>query len=144
MKDKSKEEKRKSSKKEQKSINSSNNSKSFKIILIVIVILFLILGAIFAHKVIRNGGGLQGFMATAVGHNENTLKELEKLTFLIVGISGCEEDYKLADTIMLCSYDPKTQQASMLSIPRDTYVGKDKNKAKASYKINAVYQNGKI
>ena len=43
---------------------------------------------------------------------------------------------------MLCSYDPKQQKASLLSIPRDTYVGKNKEKASASYKINAVYRNG--
>ncbi len=102
----------------------------------------LIFTGFFTYRVIKNGGGLQGFMAAAVGHDENTLKDLDKIYFLIIGISGCEEDYKLADTIMLCSYDPKTQKASILSIPRDTYVGKNKAKASASYKINAMYRNG--
>ena len=90
----------------------------------------------------KNGWGLQGFIATAMGHDEYTLKDLDKINFLLVGVSGCEENYKLADTIMLCSYDPKQQKASLLSIPRDTYVGKNKEKASASYKINAVYRNG--
>lgn len=114
----------------------------FKLILLILLIAILICAGRFAYRFIKNGGGLQGFIAAAVGHDENTLKDLDKITFLVVGISGCEEDYKLADTIMLCSYDPKTQKASILSIPRDTYVGKNKEKATASYKINAMYRNG--
>ena len=119
-----------------------NKWKIFRAILILLLILILAFAGIFAYRVMRNGGGLQGFIAAAVGHDENTLKDLDKINFLVVGISGCEEDYKLADTIMVCSYDPKIQKASLLSIPRDTYVGKNKAKATASYKINAVYRNG--
>ena len=54
---------------------------------------------------------------------------------------GVSEDIesKLTDTIMVCSYNPKTQRASMLSIPRDTYVGKNKLRADGYDKINAVY-----
>ncbi len=120
------------------------NTKAHKIIKIcwiVILIWLIILIAIFAYRVSKNGGGLQGILATTMGHNEYTLKDLDELRFLLIGISG-EEDYKLADTIMLCSYNPKLQKASILSIPRDTYVGKNKEKATASYKINSVYRNG--
>ena len=42
---------------------------------------------------------------------------------------------------MVCSYNPKTQRASMLSIPRDTFVGKSKSKATGYDKINSVYSN---
>lgn len=115
--------------------------KIFRLILIIVVIVLLIYAGIFAYKMAKNGGGLQGFMATAMGHDEYTLKDLDKINFLLIGISGYD-DYKLADTIMVCSYDPKNQQASLLSIPRDTYVGKNKAKATASYKINSVYRNG--
>ena len=116
--------------------------KIFKITMILLLISALVFAGFFTYRVMRNGGGLQGFIAAAVGHDENTLKDLDKIYFLVIGISGCEEDYKLADTIMLCSYDPKVQKASILSIPRDTYVGKNKQKASASYKINAMYRNG--
>lgn len=131
----------KQTEKKQKKIKI-NKWKIFRAILLVILLIILVFAGIFIYKVVRNGGGLQGFIAAAVGHDENTLKDLNKINFLVVGISGCEEDYKLADTIMVCSYDPKTQKASLLSIPRDTYVGKNKEKATASYKINAVYRNG--
>lgn len=42
---------------------------------------------------------------------------------------------------MVCSYNPKTQRASMLSIPRDTFIGKNKSKATGYDKINSVYSN---
>lgn len=131
---------RKQEKKERR--KKSKAWKIFRLLLILLLIAFLIFAGMFTYRFIKNGGGLQGFIATAMGHNENTLKDLDKITFLVIGISGYEEDYKLADTIMLCSYDPKGQKASILSIPRDTYVGKNKTKASASYKINAVYRNG--
>lgn len=132
--------KRKQEKKQRR--KKSTAWKIFKLLLLLFVIAIVLFAGFFTYRVIKNGGGLQGFMAAAVGHDENTLKDLDKIYFLIIGISGCEEDYKLADTIMLCSYDPKTQKASILSIPRDTYVGKNKAKASASYKINAMYRNG--
>ena len=107
----------------------SRGWKIFRLFIILIAISLLIFAGVFTYKVAKNGWGLQGFMAAAMGHDENTLKDLDPITFLLVGISGCEEDYKLADTIMVCSYNPKTQKASLLSIPRDTYVGIDKTKA---------------
>ena len=47
---------------------------------------------------------------------------------------------KLSDTIILGTYDPKTQQASLLSIPRDTFIGKSESSASAFDKINSLYQ----
>lgn len=58
--------------------------------------------------------------------------------FYCCGISE-DLDSKLTDTIMVCSYNPKTQRASMLSVPRDTFIGKNKNKANGFDKINSVY-----
>ncbi len=138
---------KKMEKKQQKQEKKQRKKKSkgwkiFRLILLILLVAILVFAGMFTYRVVRNGGGLQGFIAAAVGHDENTLKDLDKINFLIVGISGCEEDYKLADTIMVCSYDPKAQKASLLSIPRDTYVGTNKAKATASYKINAVYRNG--
>ena len=49
-------------------------------------------------------------------------------------------DSRLTDTIIVCKYDPKTQQAAMMSVPRDTYTGYGSAAdATASYKINAAY-----
>lgn len=106
----------------------------------VIVILLIIIGiaaAVFAVKVHQNGGGIQGVLKTSLGHDENTVNTLDKIYCVILGRSQ-----NLTDTIMLASYDPKTQEAALLSIPRDTFVGDSKAYATTYDKINAVYQSG--
>ncbi len=103
-------------------------------------------GALIGYRTYENGGGMTGVLATLLGEDSETLENLEPIQVLIMGISGVD-DYKLADTIMVASYNPKTQEASIMSIPRDTYVGKqDRTTASqnyiASYKINTVFRNG--
>lgn len=108
---------------------------ALRIILLLIVVAILITGIIITVKTVQNGGGLQGFLSTMLGNDTTKLKDMPKFEVLVLG-----ESENLTDTIMVCSYDPKTQQASLLSIPRDTFVGKSKAKATAWDKINSVYQ----
>ena len=77
-------------------------------------------------------------LATVVGHDENTKKNLSEIKVLILGVST-DLDSELTDTIMVASYNPNTQKANLLSIPRDSYTGKNTAKATASLKINALY-----
>ena len=116
--------------------------KGKKIVLIVLLILILIGGGVFAYRTYKNGGGLSGMLATMVGHDENTKKNLKEIKVLILGIST-DLDSQLTDTIMVASYDPNTQKANLLSIPRDTYTGKNTAKATAGLKINALYNINK-
>lgn len=104
-----------------------------RILLILLLIIILVAGYV-TYRTIRNGGGIQGFLATMVGHNENTLKDLDPVKVLLLG-----ESEGLTDTILVASYNPKEQTASLLSIPRDTFVGKSIKSAKASDKINSLY-----
>lgn len=115
---------------------------------VVTLLLLLIMGAgtLFGYKIYKNGGGLTGTLATLLGENTEDLENLEPIQLLIMGESGVD-DYKLADSIMIASYNPKTQEASIMSIPRDTYVGKKNRKTAsqnylASYKINTVFRSG--
>ena len=108
-----------------------------KKILLVLVLLLLVIGGIFAYKVHKNGGGLKGLLATAVGHDQETVKTLPKIYAVLLG-----QSQNLTDTIMVAEYDPQKQQASILSIPRDTFIGNNKNTATPWDKINAVYQTG--
>lgn len=108
-----------------------------KKIAIIILLTIIICGALLVYRVQKNGGGIKGFLATAVGHNQETVEDLPKLYCLILGKSQ-----NLTDTIMVASYDPKEQQASILSIPRDTFIGDYKSSATAWDKMNAVYQTG--
>jgi LCP family protein required for cell wall assembly len=45
----------------------------------------------------------------------------------------------LTDTIMVCGYNPEAQKAFLISIPRDTFVGKNVSQATANDKINSMY-----
>lgn len=110
----------------------------FKKILILILIILLIAIGWFIYKTQKNGGGLSGMLATAVGHNEYTKKNLSEFKVLILGVST-DLDSELTDTIMVASYNPNTQKANLLSIPRDTFTGKNVKTATASQKLNCLY-----
>ena len=90
----------------------------------MIIILLIICLGIFGYKTHVNGGGVQGLLATLVGNDRETLEELEPIQFLLLGVST-DLGGKITDTIMVATYNPKDQTASLLSIPRDTYTGKD-------------------
>jgi len=113
--------------------------KMWKKILLVILLAIAIAGGVFAYKVQKNGGGMTGMLATMVGHDENTRKNLGEFKCLVLGISTDLQGSSLTDTIMVASYNPNTQKATLLSIPRDTYTGKNSAKATAYEKINALY-----
>ena len=119
--------------------NNKKKKKIWKKILIILILLLAIGGGVFAYKTHKNGGGMSGMLATVVGHDENTKKNLGEFRVLILGISTDLEGAELTDTIMVGSYNPNTQKATLLSIPRDTYTGKYPSKASASEKINALY-----
>ena len=110
-----------------------------KILLIVILLLGILGVGTFAYKTYKNGGGLQGMLATAFGHDANTKKNLQEFKVLIVGIST-DINVDLTDTIIVASYNPNTQKGTLLSIPRDTFIGKSEKRASGYDKINAVYQ----
>ena len=119
-------------------INKRKKKKIWKRILLIILLIIILAIGWFIYKTQKNGGGLSGMLATAVGHDENTKKNLGEIKVLILGVST-DLDSELTDTIMVASYNPNTQKANLLSIPRDTFTGKYKSKATASQKINCLY-----
>ena len=119
--------------KKQKKANKKKKHIGLKIFIIILIILG-ICGGLFAKRVHDLDGN---WLAALLGHNKDTLKNLDKLEVLIMG-----ESTGSSDTMIVCSYDPKTQQASMLSIPRDTFIGENTNRAKAGNKLNSFYSNG--
>ena len=132
--------------KKEKIINEQKNKKRkmklWKKILIFILIALIAFGIWFAYRTHKNGGGLSGMLATVVGHDENTKKNLPELKVLLLGVSTDLGDNAPTDTIMIASYNPNTQKANLVSIPRDTYIGTNKNKATPSDKINSLYSIG--
>lgn len=137
--------------KNDKKIKESNNIKIeeknkkkkkhtvLRVLLAIFIILLLTVGGFLGYSTYKNGWGLRGVLQTALGQDNENLQDLDPFTVLILGVS---EDItsKLTDTIIVASYNPKTQKATLLSVPRDTYIGKNKNKANTYDKINALYQ----
>ncbi len=123
-------------KNKQKAKEKKKKGGKVKKFFLIVLLILLILAAVFAYKVHKNGGGISGMLAATLGHDQNTVNKLPKMYCLLVGKSQ-----GLTDTIMLASYDPKTQEAGLLSIPRDTFVGESKSSAYPTDKINAVYSS---
>ncbi len=105
-----------------------------KFILFLFIIL-IITGGYLTTQTIRNGGGLSGLLSAFLGQTPEEAKNLDPISVLILGSSQ-----NLTDTIMIAKYNPQTQQAYLVSVPRDTFVGTYKNSATASDKINSIYQ----
>lgn len=131
------------SKKIEKNVKNKKTKKKVKVLRIIGVLLLIIMlfcAGFVGYSTYKNGWGVKGMIQTAMGQDEKKLADLDPLTVLIMGVS---EDItsKLTDTIIVASYNPKTQKATLLSIPRDTFVGKNKNTARPSNKINALYQS---
>ncbi len=144
-----KEKSRNTNENNEKNINKKSNKKTnkkvkkktsiVKKLFYVLLLIIIAMGVLFTYKVYQNGGGVSGIIATAIGHDMSTKEELEDFKCLILGISTDQEDVYLTDTIMIASYNPNTQKASLMSIPRDTYVGTNPSKATPYEKINAFY-----
>lgn len=103
-------------------------------IFLIILIICAIAGIKFAKRINELDGN---WIAALFGHDKTTLENLDTLQVLVMG-----ESTGMSDTIIVCSYNPKTQKASMLSIPRDTYVTNGNYKYSAQNKINSVYNGG--
>ena len=123
------------SNKNSKNIKRKKRKKKLKKILLVISFILVILATLFIIKMNENGWTYGGFIATILGHNSNTVNELETIYIVVTG-----ESQNLTDSIMVCAYNPKANKASIMSIPRDTYTGNNLKKASASDKINTLYQ----
>ena len=78
---------------------------------------------------------LNGLVATAIGQTKEEIENLEPFSALLLGSSQ-----NMTDTIMIFKYNPQTQKAYLISVPRDTYTGYNKTNATASDKINCLYQ----
>ncbi len=74
----------------------------------------------------------------------NNLKSSSsRVNILLLGIAGGTHDgSNLTDTIMVASYDLKTNQVYLFSIPRDLWLPALKSKANAVYEMGLSQKNG--
>ena len=124
-------------KSKEKNVNKKGKKKSIVLRVILLLIIVLILATVILFYKKYKEEGWAGVSKTLLGHNEETVNSLDKMYCLILG-----QSQNLTDTIILASYDPKTQEAALLSIPRDTFIGENEDYATSWDKINAVYQTG--
>jgi LCP family protein required for cell wall assembly len=99
-------------------------------IALVILISVLLVGGWFAYKtfmaarnIIGKSNGGAPALAGAIDPTKLKGEGDGRINVLVLGIGGQgHEAPNLSDTILVMSIDPKTKDASMLSIPRDLYV----------------------
>ena len=102
---------------------------------IAIRIMLIVLLIIFIGRWWENGFTYGGLLATFMGHSHSTVDKMETINMVITG-----ESQGLTDSIMLCQYNPKENKARIISIPRDTFIGDNINRASPSDKINTLYK----
>lgn len=113
--------------------------KQIYIIIAIITIILLAATGVLGVKIAKNGLSLKGMLMTSIGQDEKDIENLNPFYCLVMGISE-DIEAELTDTIMLCAYYPNEQKVSILSIPRDTFVGNSTSNADSYDKINALYQ----
>lgn len=114
-------------------------NKILKIILVILITVLLVFVTIFARYLIKNGGDVKAAVKEMF---RDAVGDQDPIFILVMGISE-DISAELTDTIMLIGYNPDTNQAFVLSIPRDSYVGSNINNGSGGDKINALYQINK-
>ena len=69
------------------------------------------------------------------------IKAKDKVTVIIMGVDIRKDDVGRSDTLMIATVDPRVDQATLLSIPRDTRV---KIRGRGYDKINAAFAYGGV
>jgi polyisoprenyl-teichoic acid--peptidoglycan teichoic acid transferase len=140
----------KQSKKEQKDMSRTNrkHSKNWKNKIAAVLIAIVIVLAVFSSSIVfsdetltKNASELNFFEKIGrliTGQNKTLDGENDdRINVLILGIGGTShESGNLADTIMIASYKPSSQQVAMISIPRDLSVNTEKY---GQIKINGTH-----
>ena len=117
-----------------------------KLFLILILIICLLAGILIGYLGVKTGWDKTEMLKLLAkettmiitGQTQEDIDNLKPIYCLVMGVSK-DIDVSLTDTIMVCAYYPKTQQASMLSIPRDTFIGDSTYTASGTDKVNSVY-----
>lgn len=113
--------------------NSKKKNKKVCFVILIILFILLILGII---NLAINKWNMQKTLSRMI--STVTGEEVDIIYALILGVSE-DIDVELTDTIILAAYNPYTQKAFIVSIPRDTYIGKSNTNVSMYEKINAIY-----
>lgn len=108
--------------------------------LLPFIVLAGILILIAAYFVMRLG---TGSYVTSIISGTYLHSSGNRINILLLGIAGGTHDgTNLTDTIMIASYNLKTNQVYLFSIPRDLWLPELRSKANAVYEIGLSQKNG--
>ena len=112
------------------------------ILLVVCFIGAAVAGAMFAESSLFDDKNPSRKIVTGTDEKpEELIKARDKATILIMGVDKREDDVGRSDTLMIATVDPRLDQATLLSIPRDTRV---KIYGRGYDKINAAFAYGGV
>ena len=111
------------------------------ILLVVCFIGAAVAGAMFAESSLFDDKKPSRRVSSTDEKTEELIKARDKATILIMGVDKREDDVGRSDTLMIATVDPRLDQATLLSIPRDTRV---KIFGRGYDKINAAFAYGGV
>lgn len=137
----------KTNKKEHKKVKSSENKfkRFFFIVLksffVLLLFFSLAVSAAYLIELKKSDGDMGRAVINVAKKAADTFVNEEPIYVLLLGYST-DEGTTLADTIIYMGYNPKLQKAFMVSIPRDTFIGRNIKNATGGDKINSLYKAG--
>ena len=122
-----------------------NNEKPKRSILPIIFILLCFIGSAAAGAMFASSSLFDSDNPARklIGQSSEAelIKAKDKAIVLIMGVDKREDDVGRSDTLMIATIDPRLDQATLLSIPRDTRV---KIRGRGYDKINAAFAYGGV
>ena len=105
----------------------------------ILLFFIIIVDGMFLMELQKAKGNPTKAVAGILKSVANNATNSEPIYVLLLG-QNKDMGQSLTDTIMCVGYEPIKQKAFLVSIPRDTFVGKNLEKATPKDKINAIYQ----
>ena len=110
----------------------------------IILLVLCFIGAALAGALVASSGlfdSKEPDRKIVDNNEEELIKAKDKATVLIMGVDKRVDDVGRSDTLMIATIDPNFDQATLLSIPRDTRV---KIRGRGYDKINAAFAYGGV
>lgn len=113
--------------------------KKVKKLILPFIIIAVLIGVVFLIKSLSGSSSV----VSQIFSGNNLKSNNDRVNVLLLGIAGGTHDgASLTDTIMVVSYNLKTNQVFLISLPRDLWLPELRSKANAVYEIGLSSKNG--
>ena len=113
----------------------------WRIASVLLLLFVLTISATTGYAFLQLKHTADGFITPLKGQKKLPLEVMQPVNVLLIGVDERKNDPGRADAIMLLSFNPKTKQATSLSIPRDMQVTIENGE---KTKINHTYAYGGV